>query len=911
MSDAPRRDFALPDAPERVDAAVQEEIAFHLEQRRQQLIAEGLTPAEAEAEVQRRFGNVESYSRETARIDRRALRGQRRARFVGTLWRETQRAARALLRERGFSAVAVGTLAVGIAATLTMFAVLDSVVLRPLPYAEPDRLVAVLHPATVPGSGERRWGLSPGGYVHLRAHARSIEQLGVYRNYSMTVLTGGDPELARIANASHTIFDALRARASLGRLYDASDDAPGAAPVAVISAEYHRDRFGSDPAIVGKVLETAGGSYQIVGVAAPGLTLPMPGPFAGATDLTGFGVDVWLPMQVNAAGPFYNTHPNVGVARLAAGVTVEDANRELATLLQRFPEWMPDAYSARFLSNYNFRIAAIGLRDAVLGAQVPRVLWMLFGAVLLVLGAAAANVGNLFLARLEMRRRESALRAALGANRLQMSAHFLAEALLISGAAGALGLVLAQLAVGALPILAPRDIPRMHAASLDGASLAVAVGIVAALTLAFALAPMLRRELDVAALRDGSRSVSASPRQRAARHTLVVAQLAATMVLLTGAATMLRYAAALRDVEAGFDARGTLAFELSLPFTAYDTRERALTFYRQLDERLRALPGVTAVGGGSVPLQDFGTGCSVVFREGRPYEVGEQTPCVSTPTALPGYFDALGIAVRGERPTWRDVDARTQAVVVTRVLAERLWPGEDPVGKGIGSNGPDAEQWYRVTGVVETLHAEALSAPPTEAVFYAATGLRANVTSGALNDLSILVRTSLEDPLTLLPAVRAAVKALDPRVPVVAPRTMDQVVARSLARTDFLLGLIAVAAAIAFVLSAVGTYGVISYLVTQRRSEIGVRVALGASAAAILRLVLGQSLRMAAVGVGVGALGAFYAARLLEGLVVGSRAAGLSMIAGIGLALLTVALLASLAPARRALRVEPVEAMRS
>lgn len=911
MSETPRRDFALPAAPERVAAAVDEELAFHLEQRRQQLIDEGLTAEQADVEVRRRFGDLEGYRREVARIDHRVIRDRRRARFLGSLWREVQRAARALWRDRGFSGVAVGTLGVGIAATLAMFAVLDSVVLRPLAYLEPDRLVAVRHPATVPGSGERQWGISPGGYIHLRQHARSIEQMGIYRNFSLTVLSGGDAALARVAMATHTVFDALRARASLGRLFGAGDDAPGAPPVAVISAEYHRDRFGSDPAIVGKTLETADGTFEIVGVTAPGLTLPMPGPFADASDLTGFGVDVWLPMKVNPAGPFWNNHPNVGIARLARDVSLDDANRELSALLQRFPEWMPDAYSAQFLASYNFRLTAVPLRDAVLGAQVPRVLWLLFGAVLLVLAAAASNVGNLFLARLEMRRRESALRGALGANRLQMAAHFLAEALLIAGVGGALGLALAQCTLRILPVVAPRDIPRMYDVALGGTAWGVAVGIVAVLTLAFALAPMLRRELDVSALRDGSRLLGASPRQRALRHALVVAQVAATMVLLTGAATMLRYAGELRDVSPGFDATGTLAFEVSLPFTSYDTRERALAFYRQLYERLLAVPGVTAVGGGSVPLQDFGTGCSVVFREARPYEVDEQTPCVSTPIALPGYFDALGIAVEGERPSWRDVDVRSQAAVVTRALADRLWPGEDPIGKGIGSNGPEATAWYRVTGVIESLRAEALSAPPTEAVFYAATGLQANVRSGAINDLSILVHGAFGDPLAVLPAVRAAVKELDSRVPVVAPRTLQQVVDRSLARTNFLLGLISIAAAIAFVLSAVGTYGVIAYLVTQRRGEIGVRVALGATAAAVVRLVVGQSLRMVLTGITVGALGAFYASRLLQGMVAGASGAGLGVIVGIGLALVTVAVLASLGPARKALGIEPVEAMRN
>jgi len=905
-----KRTFSLPRSRGRLDAELQEEFAFHLAERRDELIAAGMSPEQAEAEVQRRFGDFEAYRVATRRIDEDTLRQSARAEFWRTLARESRHAVRALTRQRAFTVVAFCTLALGIGATTAMYAVLDAVVLRPLPYADADRLVAVLHPAVVPGSGERHWGVSPGGYIHFARDTRTLEAFGIYRTYSFTVTSGGDAELARVANATHTMFDVLGARAVYGRLLNADDDAPGAPQTVVLSYEYHQRRFGGDPGVVGRNLETVFGSFPIIGVANPGLTLPMPGPFADASDLAGFGVDLWMAARIDAAGPFYNNHPNVGVGRLKPGVTAEAAQVEFATLLSRFPEQMPAAYSERFITNYNFRVRVAALRDAVLGPKVPRALWMLFGSVLLVLVIAAANVGNLFLVRMESRRREVAVRAALGADRVHLAAHHLAESLLLCGAAGLAAIGIAWATLKLLLRIAPTDVPRLHAVALTPQAALVAFGIAVVIGVVLGLVPLLRRDLDVGALRDGGRGMSGSVRQRAVRGALVVGQVALTLMLLAATGLMWRSFAALRQVQPGFSTERTLAFEVSLPFSAYDTREKAIVAYRQLAERLAALPGVEAVGGGPLPLQDFGTGCASVFREGRPAESGEKAACVPSPTALPGYFEAMGITVVGRTPTWSDLDARTQPAVITRALAERLWPGEDAIGKGLGNNGSDAVAFYRVVGVIPELRAESLDLPPTEAVFYPATSLEANQRTDAINDLALLVRVSRGDPLALMPQVRDAVRAIDANIPIIAPRTLVSVAARSMARTSFTLALLGFAGMLGLVLSAVGLYGVVSYLVQQRRGELGVRLALGATSRGVLRLVIGQSLRLGLVGVSLGLLGAFATNRALQALLFEVRAGDPVVLLGVAVLLVATVTLASWAPARRASRIEPVEAMR-
>ncbi len=906
----PRRAFQLPRAAARLDADIEAEFRFHIEERIDQLVADGMERSAATREVEARFGDYHAYLANARAIDRSTMSRHRRGDLFRTVGRELRRAARVLTRDRAFTIVATLTLALGIGATTAIFTVLDAVVLRALPYRDAGQLVAVMHPATAPGSGERNWGLSPGGYFGFREEMRALSDLGLYVNSGFTVTNDDNAELVQVARVTSTLFTTFRAVPSEGRLLLPADDKPGSAPVAVLSHEFFQRRFGGDRAMIGRMLQTSGGPYEIVGVAEPGLTLPMPGPFASSANLSGYAVDVWTPLQLDPAGPFYNNHPYVGVGRLKPDVSVDDAQREFASLFQRITARLPEVYSPRFLSQYYFRVGVSSLRDSVLGPTVPRALWMVFGAVALVLLIAAANVGNLFLLRFEARRRESAIRSALGAQRLQMAVHYLAETMLLCVVSAATGVALAAVVLRAVMAIAPTDIPRLAAISLSGRSIAVALGIAMVLGVVLGIVPLLRRGLDLGTLRDGGRGLSTSPRQRMTRNALVVGQLALTLVLLSGAGAMLRSFEQLRRVDPGFDATGVLAFDVSFPFLRYDTREKALVLHDALQRRIKELPGVTHVGAGWVPLEHFGTGCSVVFRENRPYGVDEQTPCVPTPTALPGYFEALGITVEGRAPAWHDVSSRSQAVVVTRALADRLWPGEEAIGKGIASNGSDSPFWYRVVGVIPVLRAEALDRIPTEAVFYAATGFREHAQSGDLNDLTIFVRTTLSDPRSLLPAIREIVRDLDSHTPVVSPRAMRTVVSRSIARTSFLLTILAVAAGVALVLSAVGIYGAISYVVTQRTGEIGIRMALGATTSHVVRLVVLQSARLGVIGVVLGVASALAGGRLLQSLLHEVDATDVRVLLSGTLLLMVVVVVASWRPALRAARIDPGHAMR-
>lgn len=908
----PKRAFSLPPSTEGLDGEVLDEFRFHIEERIDQFVAEGMTREQAEREVARRFGDLEAYRARTRAIDADTLHRRRRAERWRDVQREVRLAFRSLRRSPGFTIIAFLTLAIGIGATTGIFSVLDAVVLRPLPYQQAEQLVSVLHPATVPGSGERTWGLSAGGYFHFASENRSFSSLGIYSNSGLTVTNDGQAELTRLSRVTASLFTVLAARPFAGRLLTAEDDTPNAPQVAVLSYEFFERRFGGNVGIIGRNLETSNGVYEVVGIMAPGVTLPKPGPFASSADLSGFGVDVWVPLRLNPTGPFFNSHPYFGIARLKPGIAIESAQTDVATIFARFPELMPRAYSRGFLTSYNFRVRVEPLQETVLGPRLPRTLWMLGGAVLLVLGIATANVGNLYLVRLDIRRRESAMRAALGADRVQLATHFLAETLVLCLAAAAAGLAMAAMGLRALRLISPGDIPRLASASLDLRAMLVALGLSLLLGLLLGLVPLLRRTVDLEALRAGGRGHSASRRQRAVRSTLVIGQLAMALTLLAAAGLMLRSFSELRQVKSGFDTRNVLAFDLSLPYNEYQKRSAALTFHQELHRRLRELPGVTDVGSiGSVPLEGFGTGCSVVFRENAAYGPDEQTPCVSTPTITPGALEALRVTVDGRTPTWSDVASRSQAVVVTKALAERLWPGEDAIGKGIGSNGSDSEVWYRVVGVARDIKAEALDAPNTEAVFYAATGLQPDDENGEINDHAYLIRANGVDPVTLLPAIRAIVTAMNPRVPIIMPRLMDEVLARSMARTTFLLVLLGVAASVALVLSAVGIFGVISYIVTQRREEIGIRMALGASVQQVVRLVMLQSLRLAVVGTAVGLLCALVTTRAMQALLYGVSPSDPLVLGGVVAVLFATTVLATVIPARRAAQVDPSEAMRS
>ena len=837
------------------------------------------------------------------------MRQSRRFDLIDTVRTESQRAVRALARQPGFTLIAVLTLALGIGAATAIFTVLDAVVLRPLPYRDSQELVSVLHPATVPGSGERRWGLSTGGYFHFKENTKTLQSFGMYRTYSVTVTGDGPAEVAQAGVITPSMFEVFGARAAHGRLFTEQDGIPGGPLIVVLGYEYWQRRFGGDRSVIGTRLTTSDGSREIVGIAQPGLTLPMPGPFANTRAMSGEAMDLWLPMRLNRAGPHWNSHPNVGVGRLAPGRTVAEAQAEITLLTSQLPDVVPNAYNASFMREYNFRGEAAPLKDSVLGTTLPRTMWMLFGAVTLVLLIAAANVAGLFIVRHESRRRESAVRVALGADRRHMAAHYLAESLVLCVAAAVLGVWLSFAGLRLLLAIAPPEIPRLATVGMGWGTIAFAAVAALVCGLLFGL-PALSRSLKSGVLRENGRTQTASHTRQSARDVMLVGQLSLAVILMAAAGLMIRSLSELRSVRPGFDHTNVLAFDVSLPFPEYDTREKALAFHRQLQERIAALPGVENIGSVTgVPLEGYGTGCTVVWREGLPYEPGTQPPCVSTPVATPGFFETLRIPVRGRIPSWEDVDGRTQAVVVTQALADRLWPGKDPVGQGINSNGSRSTTWYKVVGVVSELRAEALDQPATEAVFYAPTGFTPDQRSDAVNYFTYLVRA--RDPQALVAPTRRLLAEMNSRIPYVNPRTMDHVFAQSTARTSFVMLLLGIAAAVALALSAVGTYGVVSYVVTQRKPEIGVRIALGASMREVSGMVLAQSLRRAALGAVIGLVGAWATTRLLARLLYGVSPTDPVVLISVALGLVCVAALAAYAPARRAARVDPVEVLRS
>jgi predicted permease len=849
----------------------------------------------------------DAYRRDARDIDHRTMRDRDQVAFFDTLKREIRHAARVLLRTPAFSLIAFLTLAIGLGATTAIYTVLDAVALRPLPYRNVDRLVSVLHPATVPGNGESKWGMSAGGYFLFKQENRSFEDLGGYTSDMTIVLNEQGAEEARSAYVTASIFSTLQARAALGRLIEPGDDVPNGPRVVVLSYEFWQRHFGGDRTVLGTMLQTSGGPRAIIGVAEKGLSLPKPGPFASTSDLASFGVDVWLPLQLNPSGPFYNSHQYSGIGRLKPGVTPDAAQRELASIMREFPAKIPNAYNDNFMRSFNFRIGVVPLRDEVLGPKLAKALWVLFGAVAVVLCIACANVANLFMVRMESRRRESAIRTALGADRLHMALHFLSESLLLTLSAAIAGLLIAVAGLRAILAIAPTDIPRLSTVGLNGTSVAVAVLLAVGAGLIFGLIPLARTTVDVNTLREGGRGLTASSTQRIVRNGLVVGQIALALVLLAAAGLMLRSFANLRNVKPGLTPNGVLTFETILPGSDFKTRESMAGFTRQFEERLAALPGVTRVGGSpSLPLQDFGSGCTGVQPEGRALTPTEaKGACVATPSVLPGFFESLGIQVRGRTPTWSDYDPSGKSstvAVVTAALATHLWPNDDPIGKGIAIGGTQGlRQYFRVIGVIPELRAKGLDQPPIEAVFSAEVGSSSVWT----------LKVSKGDPIEMMPTIHKIVTELNPRVPVVNPRTMTDVVARSMARASFIMTLLAIAGSMALLLSAVGIYGVISYLVTQRRAEIGVRMALGARMPQVASLILGQSLRLALAGVVIGLVGAVAGMRVLGSLLFEVSATDPVVLAGTSVLLILLAAAASLAPTHRAAKIDPVEAMRT
>ena len=861
------------------------------------LRAEGLPEEEARAQALLEFGDLRDVHRALqvidSRMEQRRTRGERLASTAARL----RHSVRVLVRQPGFTVPVVITLALGLAATVAVFTLLDTIVLNPLPFPNADRLVALSSP--MPKLNDT-WGIARHQLAYYEQNARSIEKLALYRASEATLTGDGVTRFAErvpVAVVSASIFDVLGIVPDIGRPLTAEDNLLREPSRAVISHDLWMRRFGGDRDVVSRNIDVEGFAVQVVGVAPTTAQLPDQ------------RVDLWLPDYIDPAAPAQNNHVRNAVARLRPGFTAQAAEADLAPLVLRMEELFPSAYPNHWIRDSGFRTAVVPLRDEVVGATVIRALWILLAGVGIVLAVALANVVNLFLVRGDGRRRELVVRAALGARRSDLLALHLTDALVVAVTAALLAFVLVRLALGTLVWTAPDGIPRLAEVQVGvgSAALLLGAGIMAGCMLGLMSARASRGDQTV--LRDASRGLTLTRRQVATRGALVVVQVALAVVLLAGAGLMVRSFQLLRSIDPGFAPDGVTVMDLSLPSARYNDSERVSLVYEQM---LAALRDIKGVAGAAVvehlPLTGR-LGCTGVVTN-QPGASGRSQQCVATLQVSPGFFDVMRIPVRGTAPTWDDLHRASGGVVVTRALAEVLWPGENPLGRTLRccSNGTG---WFRVTGVVDHLYDAGLDAPEMQAAYFPLVPVPGAELQWLARNVSVVVRAPTRTPAELFPLVQQEVARLDQQVPVTNPRAMNDIVARSMSRRTFTLVLLAVSASIALVLSAVGLYAVVSYVVTQRTGEIGIRMALGAGTAQVARLVVGQSLTLASLGLLLGVGGALTTTRVLGALLYEVRPGDPLVLGAVSVLLVVIALAASLVPTWRAAHVDPSRALRA
>jgi putative ABC transport system permease protein len=832
---------------------------------------------------------------------------------MDALIQDLRYAVRTLVRSPGFTLVAVLTLALGIGASTAVYTALERVVLDPLPYPDAGRLVQLKSAVPKVGPGTE-WDVSEGAWFFFGREARTIDGLGAYSRGGANLVGPDGPERARTAQVSAHTLQLLGARTTLGRLIDEHDDVPGGASVAVVSHRFWQHRLGGDARVVGTTISIYEQPVEIIGVMAPGVDLPPVNGLPAALLET----DVWLPLRLNPAGPFWNAHTVFRtIARLKKGVTLDQAQAEFTSLNARLPEAVPNAYTREGMQRSGFATRVYSLKSYVVG-EVSKTLWILFGAVGVVLVIVYANVANLFLVRAEARRREVVIRTALGADATAIARHFLAESFVLAFAGGVLAIVLASWGVDALTHLAPDGVPRLQALKPDGGVILFALGLVLVGAAAPAALPALRARRAVRAgeLVLGDRGQTIGRESQRVRSGLVVAQVALALVLVVGAGLLVESMQRLRAVDLGIRPHGVLTAQLYLPYQRYDSLPKMWRFYSAALDRVRALPGVEAAGLTSdLPLEG-GYGCTVQGFEDptvrqRIADAGG-TLCAGEEPTSPGYFEAMGIPViRGRALTQDDLEHPERgSVVVSKAFAERFWPGEDPIGKGVGPNGLTNQQFYHVVGVVGDVYAGSAGGARGMAVYYPV--LRIPGTSGWWpNPMTLVVKTRSDEPVSLLPAIQTAIREVDPSIPVAEVDAMETIVDRSMAQLSFAMVLLAIAASTALLLAAVGLYGVISYLVNRRTGEIGIRMALGAQPSQVARLVVAGSVKLALVGVSFGVVAALGFSRVLRGLLYDVQPTQPLAYLVAALVLGAVAALAAYLPARRAARVDPMIALRN
>ena len=891
MSASWRRAFRLPRSARAVEREVDEELAFHIAMREAALRRSGLSGDDARLRAQQRFGPVGPVRAECVEIDRGLARREGIHVFAEECMQDIAFALRGLRRAPGFAAAAILTLAVGIGAATAIFTVVYSVLLRPLPYRDAGRLVAVT--TAFPGSGLAQSSLSAPEFLDLAAAGGAFAELGAYDDGEFTLTGTGRPERVRGAEASAGLFRTLGLRAAAGRLYGPDDDRPGAERVVVLGHGLWRRRFGGEAGVVGTTVRVDGVARTVVGVLPPEARL-------GDAELL-------VPLALDPARlPSRGAHFLEVIGRLAPGATLGQARAQLAAFADRSRAEYPAIYS-----DPAFAITALPLREAWFGDVRPTML-VLLGAVALLLVLASVNVANLLLVRAEARQREIAVRTALGAGRGRLVRQLLTETLLLAAVGAAVGLPLAALGVRGLLALNPGALPAGTELAVDAVVLLAALGVVAGAAVLAGLVPAVQASsLDVrSAIVEGT--AAGGTRGSRLRSALVAFEVTAATVVLIGAGLVGRSFWRLQGVDPGFATASVLTMELTLTGPRYRTPGAVPAFYQSLLERLGALPGVRSVAAVShLPLGGR-TGDWTIEVDGRAASPVDPLPSPSFRIVAGDYFRTVGVPVRAGRGFGPGDGERTgPAAVVSEALARVAWPGESPLGKRfrLSGGGEVTFPWMEVVGVAGDVRSEALgsAARPT---YYMLDTQFASMVGGSDRTMSLVVRTA-GDPRPLVAAVRQAVWGLDPDVAVPAVRTLAEVRSGAVSRPRFAAVVLLAFGGAALLLAVTGVYGVLSYTVVRRTRELAIRMALGARAASVRRLVLASGLRLAAGGVVVGVVCAAVGSRVLTSLLydVGTRDPA-TFAGAVGL-LLAAAFGASYVPALRATRTDPAAALRA
>jgi putative ABC transport system permease protein len=820
---------------------------------------------------------------------------------MATLLQDLRYGARMLLKTPAITFIVILALALGIGANTAIFSVLNAVVLQPLPFDHPDELRFLNEKSPVLDE----MSISYPNFTDWRNQNHVFEKIGVYNRNSYNLTGYGEAERLLTGQVSADLFDALRARPLIGRLFTNDDDKPGAAPVVVLSYGLWQRRFGGQANILNQSLTFNNKSYTVIGVMPPEFAFPT-------------RAEMWVPVGPLSDDPNWQqrgNHPGLyAVGRLKPGVTQAQAQADMNNIAANLNQQYPD-------SNAKDGVRIRTLMEVLVGDTVKQTLWILFGAVAFVLLIACANIANLLLARATGRRKEMAIRAAMGASRWRIARQLLTESLLLALIGGGLGLGIARLAIRFILYISPTAIPRSREIGIDWRVLAFTLGVSVLTGILFGLVPALQAgEVDVhETLKEAGRGTSA---RHWLRSSLVIVEVATTMVLLIGAGLMIRSFYRLQNVNPGFSYENLTSFTVALPARKYATIEQRSQFFNKLVQDLRALPGVQSVGAASgLPLGNNGWQTSFLV-EGQPPPEPGQRPLMEACTVTADYFRAMNIPLLHGRyytehddrsfMAGRDLSkmnegerllAGTNVIIIDEQFAKRYWPNEDAVGKRIKFGTDEKAPSLEVVGVVGRVKMEGLDNDSNRVQGYF------SFSQVPFQAMTLIVKGQ-GDPNQLISSARNQVRSIDPDQPIYNIRTMDEIRGESIAPQRLNLTLLTIFAAIAFVLAIVGIYGVMSYAVTQRTHEIGIRMAIGAQPRDVFRMILGQGMMLTIIGMAAGLIGAFALTRLMATMLFNIKPTDPVTFGGVAVLLLAIALIACYIPGRRATKVDPVNSLR-